>query len=506
MIAPHRSRLVARDAVLVAFVALAVGVAGSWRPSFWYDEVATIHVSTRDPDDLRLLLVAIDAVHGLYYAGMHYWFEAFGVSEFSARLPSALAVALAAAGVVVLGVRWGSRRLGLVSGLLFAILPRVGWAALEARSYALTAAAAVWLTVLLVTVPDARSRLLRVAGWTAYAVLLAASILLFVYAGLMIPAHLLAIALSGRLRRSWWGWSVATLVAAVSMIPFLRFAEGQRSQISWIPSFDADVARSALVGQWFLGAPGLAVGFAFLIVVAAGVSLRRPGDGTWRRVLPVALPWAIVPTAALIGASVGRSSIYIERYLTFTTPAVALVAGLALTRLTTRWWTTMLALIVAAALALPGQLAQRTSDAKPGRMDFSEVNRFAESHVDPGDCVLFGAAAWNPAPSQRLVEDVDPDAFTGVRDIGLRRDAVEVGMLWDEELPVADLAEPLSTCETLWYFTDRERAPDAADDALPPYRFEGTPEYRAFSAAGLNLDQRWSFTMSQVILLRADGR
>ena len=39
------------------------------------------------------------------------------------------------------------RTTAVCAGLVFAILPRVTWAAVEARSYALTAAVAVWLGV-----------------------------------------------------------------------------------------------------------------------------------------------------------------------------------------------------------------------------------------------------------------------------------------------------------------------------------------------------------------------
>ena len=50
--------------------------------------------------------------------------------------------AFAAAGVVVFTKQFSSRTIAVCAGVVFAILPRVTWAGVEARSYAFTAAAA----------------------------------------------------------------------------------------------------------------------------------------------------------------------------------------------------------------------------------------------------------------------------------------------------------------------------------------------------------------------------
>jgi mannosyltransferase len=56
----------------------------------------------------------------------------------------------AAGGVVVLTKLLADRPTALIAGTLFAVLPRTTWAAAEARSFAFSALAAVWLTVVLV--------------------------------------------------------------------------------------------------------------------------------------------------------------------------------------------------------------------------------------------------------------------------------------------------------------------------------------------------------------------
>jgi mannosyltransferase len=53
-------------------------------------------------------------------------------------------------GVVVLAKMLAERPTALAAGAFFALLPRTTWAAIEARSIALSALAAVWLTVVLV--------------------------------------------------------------------------------------------------------------------------------------------------------------------------------------------------------------------------------------------------------------------------------------------------------------------------------------------------------------------
>src|SRR6476620_12182048 len=141
----------ALDPLIVGVLAAAVSLGGAGRPSFWYDEAATISASySRSLQQLWQMLSNVDAVHGLYYLLMHGWFQVFPPTEFASRAPSGVAVGVAAAGVVVLGRQFSTRTVAVSSGVLCAILPRATWAGIEARPYALSMMAAVWLTVLLV--------------------------------------------------------------------------------------------------------------------------------------------------------------------------------------------------------------------------------------------------------------------------------------------------------------------------------------------------------------------
>src|SRR3954453_7176049 len=139
------------DPLIVGVLAATLSLCGAGRPSFWYDEAATISASySRSLPQLWQMLSNVDAVHGLYYLLMHGWFQIFPPTEFWSRAPSGLAVAGAAGGLVVLGRQFSSRTVAVNSGVGCALLPRSAWAGTEPRPYDLRLLAAVGLTFLFV--------------------------------------------------------------------------------------------------------------------------------------------------------------------------------------------------------------------------------------------------------------------------------------------------------------------------------------------------------------------
>jgi mannosyltransferase len=147
-----------RDPLILGIVAMLISAIGSWIPSKWNDEIATQDAASRTLPQLWQMVQHVDAVHAAYYGFMHFWIIAFGTSDFALRAPSMLAVGVATAGVVVLGRKIGSQRIAICSGIVFMVLPRVTWMGMEARSYATTAAVAVWLTILFVHLIDRQRR------------------------------------------------------------------------------------------------------------------------------------------------------------------------------------------------------------------------------------------------------------------------------------------------------------------------------------------------------------
>ncbi|MGA8329083.1 MAG: glycosyltransferase family 39 protein, partial [Mycobacterium sp.] len=211
------------DPLIVGVLAAVVSLSCAGRPSFWYDEAATISASySRSLHQLWQMLGNVDVVEGLYYLLMHGWFDVFPPTEFWSRVPSGLAVGGAAAGVVVLGKQFVSRDAAVASGVVCAILPRSTWAGIEARPYALSMMAAVWLTVLLVYATR------RDNGWVwlSYGIVLTISILLDVYLALLFFAHVTFIWVFVRSRTVRARFAMTSALACCVMTPFIVAAAG----------------------------------------------------------------------------------------------------------------------------------------------------------------------------------------------------------------------------------------------------------------------------------------
>ena len=132
--APRRSYL----ALILGLVGATISFAGSWIPSFWGDEAASVLSAERSLPSLFAMLAHVDAVHGVYYLLLHGWISLFGSSELSVRLPSAIAAGFVVAGTVTLAGMLFDRRTAIASGIICAVLPQLTHMGVEARSYAMT--------------------------------------------------------------------------------------------------------------------------------------------------------------------------------------------------------------------------------------------------------------------------------------------------------------------------------------------------------------------------------
>ena len=89
--------------LIPALVTLLVGLYKITGPSFTRDESATLAAVHRSFPQLVRMLGHVDVVHGAYYALIWVVVRIGGSGEFAVRLPSAIAMAIAAALVTVLG-------------------------------------------------------------------------------------------------------------------------------------------------------------------------------------------------------------------------------------------------------------------------------------------------------------------------------------------------------------------------------------------------------------------
>jgi mannosyltransferase len=489
------------DPLIVGVLGAAVGLAGAGRPSFWYDEAATISASySRSLGQLWQMLNNVDAVHGLYYLIMHGWFQVFPPTEFWSRAPSGLAVGGAAAGVVVLGKQFSSRTLAVTSGILCAILPRATWAGVEARPYALSMMAAVWLTVLLVHA----ARRNNAWVWLIYGIALAISILLDVYLALLFLAHVVFICVFRRTGTVLVGFTITSVLTVCALATFMVLAAGQVHQISWITPMGRRTLEDVAVQQYFERSPPFALLSA--LVVAAAIVLwlctsTQLGEAN-RQLLTIAVAWLVIPTALIVIWSGLIHPIYTPRYLCFTAPALALVLGVCVAALAVRPWIAAALVGLFALAAAPNYLlVQRSPYAKYG-MDYSQVADLITARAAPGDCLLINdTVTFQPAPMRPLMA-ARPDAYRKLIDLSLWQRATDRNDVFDTNLIPEATAGPLSDCRVVWIITEADTSRPAHEQAamLPPgQRFGVTPAFSVPNDLGFRLLERWQFNLVQVI-------
>jgi mannosyltransferase len=345
---------------------LVVGAFGITRPGLWGDEFATWGSVALPWSRAVDLLDHYDAVMAPYYAFLHGWTRVFGLSDLSLRFPSLLAMAGAASLVGATGARLSGPRVGLIGGVVFALLPGVSRYAQEARVYALAVFAATLATYLLV-------RAVREPVWWRLAWYGAGVALLGLTHGvalLLLLAHgAVVLGWHRRLLSAWLGATGAGILAA---LPVLWAGFGQRDQIAWIARVHFEV--------WLYLEIGLGLAWALIALLAlAGRPLRPPA--AWY------LLWAVAPLAGMALTSLVMP-LWVPRYLMFMLPAWALLAAAGLARLRPVWMIVGVALI--AVLGSWMHVYVRSPSGHEGA-DTQALARIINDGYQAGDAVAFGA-------------------------------------------------------------------------------------------------------------------
>ena len=358
------------------------------RLSLWRDEAYTVDAVGRPLPRVFAMLAHTDAVNGAYYVLMHAWAGVAGTSPAALRLPSLLAMAVAAVVTAAIGGRLArAGRLpapaltGVVAGLLFTAAPQVTRYAQDARAYGFVT---MWATVatylLLRALADGRWR-----WWTAYGAAIVAVGLFNLLAVLLVAAHGVTVwiararqraalasagpagaALAGAGAESAVGGAGPAIGGTGSAGGGTGLARGAgpagggtglarragpAGPVSrWLtavgvalavlsPLLVAGVAQRHQI-SW-LERPGLAA-VSHLVVTSAGSQALVPLLGLLALVgviatvtdrprapldmVTVALPWLLLPAAVLLTASQARP-VYDARYLVFCLPALGLLGA-----------------------------------------------------------------------------------------------------------------------------------------------------------------------------------
>ncbi len=420
-------------AATVGLLAIVISATASGNASLWGDEAASIMSAQRSLPSLFMMVQHVDAVHGLYYLGLHFWIEWFGASPFSVRFPSAIASGITTAGVVVIARQLRGIRVGVVAGLVCAILPRITDVGSEARSYAFTAAIATWLTVALIQLlraPAARRR-----WWAGYAALLVLGTTLFIYLLLIAVAHFVVILLARR--ALWREWLITFGAVLLLTSPVLLFAFLERGQISYLATNQQYDMTALFVTPWFENPIEATVAWVLLLGgIVIAVQLARDG----RREMLIPIIWAFLPTIVLLlGSTV--VAVYTPRYLAMCAPAVALLLAAPIEAMVASRSRAEAAVTFAIVVALfaPVWVAQRGPYAK-NDSDWAAISAQFAEHARPGDGVIFDGSV-RPSRRPRLALRTYPAGFTGVIDLALKSPYTRNTTWYDSTYSVAHVIE-----------------------------------------------------------------
>ena len=465
-----------------ALLTLALGCYHIGRPELWRDELASWSFATRPLSSL------FASTHGsntgatqlAYYLLLHLWIAAFGDSPDAMRLLSVLAMAAAAACVALVGRKLAGDRAGLISGLVFALVPSVSRFAQEIRFYSLEVLVATLATLLLLRALD-RPTMRR---WAVYGGCLAVLGYIDLVALSVVAGHAAGAALrwwQDRERRQF-GFVLAAAAGLAACVPLAVIGSAQAgAQVAWIPRPGLDLSTFAFFARNLCYSTSVAASLIVLAVFAWAVAWRQAAFVTVIAVVPVIAVWLV---------SQGPHSYFFPRYLLLTVGAWAILAGIAVSRLDVR--VAAAAVLVIAILGAGDQQVVRERGAHSwasypvgvggSYLDYAGAAAAVARGAQAGDAIVYPD---QPSQETWLMTDygleyyLARDLRRGVplpRQLFIAETSAQAGSLYP--VPCAHLAACLGQEPRIWIVGNGDlanpyQAVTAAEAALlrPHYRF-----------------------------------
>jgi mannosyltransferase len=326
---PYTIRTCARKGLFPAIflAAFLLRLVNLGKQSLWFDETYTAFVA-RQPFERMMQFLVTDGVHPpLYYWGMAAWIRIFGTSEWSLRLPSAIAGGLAVWMLYLLVRRMGGEPEALLSAALLGASPFLLWYSQDARMYSLECLAAVAAAFSLWTYLHKPSA----AGFLG---LILAHVFLYglhYFGVFLFMAECMFLILFWReYYRLWISYLIAQAAAFLPLILWgvtLLHRENGSFGISWIPKSGwTDPALTVINfftangGTWNLAAAAAGI----LLILLFGFALGR---GRFHEGASFGLFWLVIPVLMAWFLSL-QIPIYIDRYLILCLPAAVALASI----------------------------------------------------------------------------------------------------------------------------------------------------------------------------------
>ena len=274
--------------------------------------------------------------------------------------------------------------------------------------------------------------------------------------------------------------------------PLLDVAHREQKQIAWVTRPDFTTIEK-LVSD-FAGSRALVLPFALLAL--AGIAAACLADN-WRPLNPaaIALPWLVVPPFLLIGASFIKP-VYVERYVEFCLPALAILVGAGLVglirlaaaqtrrtgRLSLAWLPPALAALVVAGLAIMligPQGAIRQTAARPDNLRLASA--IVAANEQPGDVVFYIPV------DMHVLGTGYPAPFLRLRDIALAESPIASATLTGTEITSPALLKSR--------FTDVRRVWVVTGNSNYQFPTPSSPvdkeKMALIAGAGLHILHRW---------------
>lgn len=323
-----------------------------------------------------------------YFFFMHYWIAAFGTSEATLRLPSAIWSTLAVFFLFLLGKELFTAGVGLLAALFMGLMPEQIYYAQQARMYALLVLLAVASTYLLALTRK------QTAAPKLYLLLYALLSLMGLYAHyeyiFFLAAQTLFIWYDAPLGRAHKrDWLITQAAIALAFAPWLLIGLRQRQSsgevIAWVHGELTGTALGTTVADRLtklIAVPDISFGWLSVLLAYGLLALGLWSVRARRATRLLLCAWLIMPLAGvlLLDQMLTTHALGIMRYWLLITPALYLLMAAGLAQLKRQSWRWAALLLLVGCLAPAaywtgrGELRQ-----KPDR--HKEMARFVEQQA-----------------------------------------------------------------------------------------------------------------------------